>query len=175
MAVCVKSHISFLLLLMTEMWEFSSTGELLHFHNNFWNFKISAILGKGKKLSFSFFSFFNWKSNFLGVLSSWEIHLTSWKSPVWKCCQIQSASDRFGLQRMIRNELKMSRALPQIRHLPCAEQSCCLLIELEGRPVISLWQGKYLLIFSDPAFYLQIQSLERSAIRPFVCFFVSPI
>lgn len=82
MAVCVKSHISFLLLLMTEMWEFSSTGELLHFHNNFWNFKISAILGKGKKLSFSFFSFFNWKSNFLSVLSSWEIHLTSWKSPV---------------------------------------------------------------------------------------------
>lgn len=35
--------------------------------------------------------------------------------------------------------------------------------------------GKYLFIFSDIAFYLQIQSSERSIIRPFVCFFVIPI
>lgn len=57
----------------------------------------------------------------------------------------------------------------------CRAESCFVLIELEGWSVIRLWQGKYLFIFPDIAFYLQIHSLERSIIRPFVCFFVLPI
>jgi len=58
MAVCLRNHISFSLMLMTEMWEFV----LFHwrtatFHNSFWSFKIAVILEKPQCLSF-FYHFF---------------------------------------------------------------------------------------------------------------------
>lgn len=95
-----------------------------------------------------------------------------WKPPI--------ESVRFSLP-LVRLDLK---ALAEM-NWKCAEQlymlpvqsrkACCMLIALDGWSVTSLRQGKYLFIFSDIAFYLQIQSSERSIIRPFVCFFVIPI
>lgn len=61
MAVCLRSHISFSLILLTEMWEFV----MFHwrtatFHNSFWSFKIAVILEKPKMswLWIGFFLFF---------------------------------------------------------------------------------------------------------------------
>lgn len=91
MAIYSRSHSSFHLKLMTEMWEFVlfywRTAAL---HNSSWSFKIAVILEKAKmlsfffligKASFCFFSHFIFRWNTSQVLQTSSI----------KCCQIQYA------------------------------------------------------------------------------------
>lgn len=101
MAVCLRSRISFPLILMTEMWGFV----MFHWRTaTFLELQNCCHLGKTKNVMvvdwvFSsffiifvfgwFFCLFNWKGNFFGifspVLSSGEISPVPWEPPVESC------------------------------------------------------------------------------------------
>lgn len=78
MPVCLRSHFSFPLMLMTEMWEFVSFHwGTATFHNSFCSFKIAVILETAKCHLFLIVKAISLV--FSLVLSSREIYPMSWK------------------------------------------------------------------------------------------------